>query len=339
MKILISSHAFPPDVGGLETVARVLADTFTALGNEVRVVTQSLAPEQDPAAFAYPVYRRPDAKTLWRQVRWCDILFQNNISLGSLWPALILRRPWVAAQQMWLTRVGGAQGWQDWLKRQVIRRGAATAISRAIAKELPIPATLIGNPYEMEQFRLLPEVPRARDLVFLARLVSDKGGDVLFDALAALKKEGLMPNLTVIGDGPEAGNLRRQAEALCVADQIDFAGKMTGEPLARALNAHEIMVVPSRLPEPFGVVALEGIACGCALIGSAEGGLPDAIGPCGILFPNGDAGALAQGIKRLMLDAGLRGSLRAEAAAHLAKHTPRGIAEAYLAVFRRVLSE
>jgi glycosyltransferase involved in cell wall biosynthesis len=337
MKILISSHAFPPDIGGLETVARVLADTFTALGNEVRVVTQSLAPAQDPAEFTYQVHRRPDAKTLWRQVLWCDILFQNNISLRSLWPALILRRPWVVAQQMWLTRVGGAEGWQDRLKKQLIRRGAATAISRAIARELPIPATLIGNPYEMELFRLLPEVPRARDLVFLARLVSDKGGDVLIAALAELKKEGLTPNLTIIGDGPEAGNLRRQAEELGVADQVNFAGKMKGEPLARALNAHEIMVVPSRLPEPFGVVALEGIACGCALIGSEEGGLPDAIGPCGILFPNGDAVALAHAIKRLLQDAGLRESLRAGAASHLAKHTPRGIAEAYLEVFRRVV--
>jgi len=111
----------------------------------------------------------------------------------------------------------------------------------------------------------------------------------------------------------------------------------TGETLVRTLNAHEIMVVPSRLAEPFGVVALEGIACGCALIGSERGGLADAIGPCGIVFPNGDATALAQGLKRLLLDGELRRTLRSHAPPHLARHTPAQIAEEYLTVFRRVM--
>ncbi len=42
-----------------------------------------------------------------------------------------------------------------------------------------------------------------------------------------------------------------------------------------------------------GIVALEGIACGCVVIGSQGGGLKDAIGNCGLTYPNGDVAALA----------------------------------------------
>jgi glycogen(starch) synthase len=54
------------------------------------------------------------------------------------------------------------------------------------------------------------------------------------------------------------------------------------------------MVVPTRIKEGFGVVALEGIACGCVVVDSMPGGFPEAIGRCGTTFPNGDASALAE---------------------------------------------
>ena len=53
------------------------------------------------------------------------------------------------------------------------------------------------------------------------------------------------------------------------------------------------MVIPSRCAEPFGLVALGGIASGCAIVASDQGGLPDAEGPCGLYFPNRTAKALA----------------------------------------------
>ncbi len=97
------------------------------------------------------------------------------------------------------------------------------------------------------------------------------------------------------------------------------------------------MVVPSRLAEPFGVVALEGIACGCVLIGSTGGGLCDAIGPCGLIFENNSVTGLATAIRRLLEDEVLCQSLRAHAPAQLEKHSPRRVAEAYLRVFEKAL--
>ena len=197
--------------------------------------------------------------------------------------------------------------------------------------------TIIGNPYQDHLFRKLPGVWRERDIVFLARLVSDKGGDLTLEALARLKQHGLTPSLTIIGDGPERPSLEKWWRTLGLSEQVTFLGMRTGDDLVRLLNEHRIMVVPSRLAEPFGVVALEGIACGCALVGSESGGLADAIGPCGLTFPNNDASALADRLFQLLTDKMRCAELRSHCEEHLAKHTAAGIARAYLEVFNRAL--
>lgn len=339
MKILLLTHAFYPHIGGLETVARILAEEFLALGHEVRLVTPSPAVvdgrvSDDAALFSFPVFRRPSPGTLLGLARWCDVFFQNNVSLQTLWPLLLVRRPWVVAHQTWLTRTDGRVGWQDRLKMFLLRFGSPVAISRAVAVPLPVRAAVIGNPYQADLFGLRQDVPRDRPLAFLGRLVSDKGMDLLLEALAILKREdGTAPALTVIGDGPERANL--EAMAARFGERVEFVGPKTGEELVRLLNAHRVLAVPSRLAEPFGVVALEGVACGCVLVGSNLGGLPDAVGPCGLLFPNHDAPALAAALRRALTDEELGRQVAAAAPAHLERHSPRRIAERYLEIFGR----
>lgn len=339
MKILFATHRFYPEVGGLETVSLILAEEFAAAGHEVRLITHAVADARtDDSRFPYPVYRRPGPARMLALLKWCDVYFQNNISVRTLWPLLWRRRPWIPAHHTWLTRVDGSIGWQDRLKKLLLRCGTPIAVSHEVAQSLEVPGTVvIGNPYKPALFRVLPEMRRERDLVFLARLVSDKGGDLLLDALADLKKHGFQPELTIIGDGPERGNLQRQIERLGLRDQVEFTGVLQGEDLVRALNRHRVMVVPSRTPEPFGVVALEGIACGCVVVGSEGGGLSDAIGRCGLTFPNHNREALAGTLGRVLFDPHLYDTLRAEAPAHLNRHQPEKVAEAYLEVFRETL--
>jgi len=92
------------------------------------------------------------------------------------------------------------------------------------------------------------------------------------------------------------------------------------------------MAVPSRWAEPFGIVALEGIACGCAVVGTALGGLPEAIGPCGITVPNGDSSAMGQALRSLLDDDGLCADYRSSAIVHLARHSRSEVARSYLRV-------
>jgi glycosyltransferase involved in cell wall biosynthesis len=228
--------------------------------------------------------------------------------------------------------------WRGRLKFFVTRFAHNITASRAVAEHVPSPSTVIPNPYLEDVFFLRKEAVREKDLIFLGRLVSDKGADLLLDALARLKARGLTPRLTIVGTGPEEPLLRKQARELDVNDQVDFIGSRTGNDLAEVLNAHRILVAPARWKEPFGIVALEGIACGNVVVGSEGGGLKDAIGPCGITFPNGDVEALTQALADLLTDSTGLATYQERAEGHLRRHTGAEVARAYLRVFEQAVS-
>jgi glycosyltransferase involved in cell wall biosynthesis len=206
-------------------------------------------------------------------------------------------------------------------------------ISQAVAKHAGYPGELIPNPYDDSVFRVIPGVPRQLALLSVGRLVSDKGLDLLLDALVRLGRHNLRPHLTIAGSGPAEESLRRQVEELHISPQVTFAGMRRGIELAELFNAHEILIVPSRWAEPFGIVAVEAIACGCVVVGSEAGGLPEAIGNCGVMFPNGDAEALARVLQRLLTEPELRIGLRGAAAGHIERFKLASVAQHYLRIF------
>ena len=329
MKILLSSHCFSPSTGGIETVSELLAREFTRLGHQVRVVTQT----EGDGGFSFPVFRRPGPLDLLKHLQWCDVFLQNNISLRTLWPRLLIKRPTFVINQTWLRRTDGTVGWQDRLKGWLLRFTKSIAISNAVARELPVTSIVVGNPFDDEIFTLQQQ-RRGKELIYVGRLVSDKGVDLLIEALVQLRKLGLTPRLTIAGDGPERANLVQMIAKLHLDSQIDLVGNQSSQGVAHLLNAHHILVVPSRWLEPFGIVALEGIACGCALIGSAGGGLEEAIGPCGFTFPNGDVAALTQRLQELIENTSRVESFRALAGAHLARFKKGRVAETYLELMK-----
>jgi glycosyltransferase involved in cell wall biosynthesis len=328
VKILLGSHHFLPSAGGIETASNLLAGEFVALGHQVRVITQT----EGSGHFPFPVIRRPGPFALWREVRWCDAFLQNNISLRTLWPWLFLRRPLFIAHQTWIANSDDSTGWRHRLKQLVLRHATSLAISRAIAERLSTPSIQVGNPYDDKVFTDSPSGPRPKELIFVGRLVSDKGANLLLEAMARLETT---PRLTIAGDGPEREHLEKQAAELGLQARVEFVGSQTSRQLAELMRQHQILVVPSRWREPFGIVALEGIACGCVVVGSAEGGLAEAIGPCGVTFPNGDARALADILARLLTDPAERDHLRQNADAHLARFTPRQVAAVYLSAMEK----
>ncbi len=337
MRILVYSPAFLPKIGGLELNTANLAGELRRMGQEVTVVTTTPGGSPD---LGYRVVRDPSLRELLRWVRWCDVFYQANVSLRGLWPLLLVRRPWVVSHHSWYCRTGGRIAWQDRLKRCLLRFAASSiAVSQGVADDLATPTVVIPNAYRDDLFRRLPGIERTEDLVFLGRLVSDKGADLLLDALARLAGEGLRPRLSVIGGGPEAVALRQQAARLGLDGQVRFLGVRTGEELVEALSRHRILVVPSRYNEPFGIVALEGIACGCVVVGSAGGGLKDAIGPCGETFRNGDVEGLAGVLGRLLRHPESLEGYRARAEAHLASHRSADVAAAYLREMERAAGE
>jgi len=335
MNILIYSPLFYPSIGGIETIISILAHEFVCQGHQVKLVSQT--PATDSKYFYFEIIRNPNLEQLLKLTRWCNVFFQGCVSLQGIWPLLIIPRPLVVTHQAWYCRTDGSISWQDYLKYFVTHFTTNISASYALAEHIPAPSIVIPNSYQDDIFYEMPEIPRNKELVFLGRLVSTKGADLLLEALANLKQMGLTPKLTITGKGPEEPKLRQQMKNLDIVEQVDFAGVKVEKELAKLLNAHQIMVVPSRWQEPFGIVALEGIACGCVVVGSEGGGLKDAIGSCGVTFPNGDVNALTQTLFDLLSNPQKLDIYRENVEFHLSRHKQAEVAKAYLQVIEAAL--
>jgi glycogen synthase len=336
LKILLYCPVFYPSVGGLEINVARLADGLHSAGHEIILVAKTASSGPEP--FPFRVVRHPGRRELLSLVRWCDVFFQANVSLRGVWPLLFVRRPWVVSHHGWYSRPDRSLAIQDHLKRFLLRWSTSISVSQAVADDLETPSVVIANAYRDDLFRLLPEVPRTGELMFLGRLVSDKGVEVLVAALGLLAARGIRPGLTVVGDGPEKAALEAQASRLGIGEQVRFFGMHHGEEVVRLLNAHRILVVPSRYDEPFGIVALEGIACGCLVIGSRGGGLKEAIGPCGLTFENGDAVELAALLEAALTDPDRFHTSPEVTAEHLALHSSERVVARYLEVLEAAVS-
>src|SRR5207248_4652788 len=176
-------------------------EKYEAAGNDVHVITQSAG--EEVAGANYRLTRCPSIFELIKLLRWSDLFFQNNISLRSLIPAALLRKPTLVVHQTWLQNTRGEMGWHNRLKQLLLRFVTNVAISKAVADRLNPRSLVIGNPYDETIFRTVPNFSRDKNLVFLGRLVSDKGVDLLFQALKLLQNDNLFPDLTIVGSGPE----------------------------------------------------------------------------------------------------------------------------------------
>jgi glycosyltransferase involved in cell wall biosynthesis len=155
-----------------------------------------------------------------------------------------------------------------------------------------------------------PAQPRpVRDelvVVLVARLVPTKGIEVALQALARLK--GRPIRLRIVGEGTHRyeASLRELAQGLGVQHRVDFAGAVPPAKLAQEYGSADLLVLPSWY-EAFGIVLAQAMAVGLPCVASNVGGIPSVVrdGETGLLFPPGDARALAAALQRLE-DASLR---------------------------------
>lgn len=312
MRILISSYYFYPSIGGIETVCAILAEGLAARGHVVTVATMTPAAPGTDDEFPFRVVREPSLMKQHRLARDADVIWQNGISLRFA-GMLATSRPRIFAHHGPLRFAA--------LKRLVCMTGRNVFVSDSFRAALRMPGPVIPNSYDQDTFRIHAGVIRDRDVAYLGRLVPEKGTDILIDALKLLANKNLHLSATVIGVGPEQASLKSRAADAGISDHVDFPGVLRGERLSRELNRHRVLVVPSRWEEPFGLVALEAMACGCVVVVADSGALPDVIGPCGITVPMDDPAALANALALLVGQPEVLAQYREKIPAHLAKFT------------------
>jgi glycogen(starch) synthase len=327
MRVLIHSRVFLPSFGGLEKMMDLVATEVAAAGHTVTVVTMTPCERELPRN--YRIVRSPSLGRLAREATKADVCLVANITLRTTPLLLLLGRKVVTTHQGWY-KSSGQRGARSLLKNLLTYWTQNICCSEGVRRNIPGPSIVIPNSYASDVFYGHHGVPRDRDVVFVGRLVSDKGCDILIDAIKLLRDSGVPTTLTIVGAGEEMHRLETQCENLNLRDQVVFAGKLEGEELARMISRHRIMAVPSIWEEPFGIVALEGAACGCAIVGTDGGGLPEAIGPCGIVVKRGDPTALANGLRRLLTDQSFLRECVERAPSHLHRHTRVEIGARYL---------
>src|SRR5690606_36644541 len=177
------------------------------------------------------------------------------------------------------------------------RASKVIVVSNALRQKCAANALVIENPYRTGEFKILENIKRENDFVFLGRFVSDKGAHLAILAIQKLISLGYNTNLTIIGDGPEMENLKQMVNQGGLNKNVIFTGILKGMALVKMLNQYKYILVPSVWEEPFGLVALEGMACGCIPIVSDSGGLPDSVGKAGIVFERGNLNSLVNCIQ------------------------------------------
>ncbi len=334
MRILIYSPYFYPRIGGVEVIARGLADKFTQKGHEVTVVTDTASTQTDE--FAFKVIRNGGIKAYIKAFKSCNVYMQMNVSLRGIYPFLFFRKPFYIYHQNTYYKNDGSITLNGRLKYLIASFAKCNVCcSGYVAYQIIKNKRVIGNPYNEDIFHSdIPWQQREQDIVFLGRLVSDKGCDVLVEALSLLHKQGIKVKLSIIGDGAEKSNLHTLVEKYQLNSFVKFYGSVSGKNLNDLLNQHKVMVVPSLWKEPFGIVALEGLAAGCKLIVSEDGGLKEAIGECGVTIPNGNTNAIADAIRKCMLDTENYG--QQNLSKHLKGFTLESISNKYLALINEL---
>ena len=141
-------------------------------------------------------------------------------------------------------------------------------------------------------------IPKKRLVFYAGKLTYFKGVDILLDAARLYEGERPEEIVTIIaGDGELVEQLKKQAEDIMLKD-VHFLGSLDISQLRSLYSAADVCVVPSRR-EPFGLVAVEALACGCAVIATNQGGLPDIIDEnVGALVDVDDAFGLSGAIRK-----------------------------------------
>lgn len=245
--------------------------------------------------------------------------------------------PWVLTLHGSDVRLIGANPVARWLSGRVL--GSArrvTTVSEWLRHRAGHPsARVLPMPVDISTFHPNDVGRDPARFVFAGRLNAQKGLDV---ALGALSLVAPPATLDVLGDGPWAATLRRDAERLGIASRVRWMGQGSATDLADSFRSATAVLIPSR-EEGLGLVAVEAQLCGARVIATRSGGLPDVVLPDGgTLVPVDDAEAMAAAM-RTMLD-GAGGSVPATASGTLLERfSPSAAAHAYRGVYAEALSD
>lgn len=184
--------------------------------------------------------------------------------------------------------------------------------------------------------------PRTKLLLFAGRVVADKGADVFVDACARALPQAPGWRAAIIGadrfgaDSPDTPFLQALRPRAAAAGVV-LMGHQPHAAVLDAMREAAIVCVPSRWQEPFGLTALEAMACGAALVCSRRGGLPEVAGNAA-LYVEPEPAAIATALLALIADPARRAALGEAGRVQAARFGVPAAAQALMALRREILA-
>lgn len=165
-------------------------------------------------------------------------------------------------------------------------------------------------------------------LLYVGRLAATKHVDALLLAAAALARDGVEVETTIVGDGPEGGALARLAQSLGMADSVRFTGALAYESVLEWYERADVLVLVSE-SEGWPKAVAEAMAFGLLCVGSDHGFVAEMLGDGrGIVVPSHDSGALAEALRSVAANPEVFAARTARAAAWAQRFSLEGLRDA-----------
>jgi glycosyltransferase involved in cell wall biosynthesis len=378
MTVALFASAYAPSLGGVEEIVRQLAHALQRQGVKVIVLTNRW-PRNLPAhkeLEGVPVYRlslrvpegslkavvnyyllhRRTRSQLLRILRRhdVDLMHIHCVSANGwygLWAAEQLKLPIIVTSHgertMDADRIFEKSPLHNKFLRDLLdRANKITACSRHTLADLE---NYYGQPFgprgqvilngiALEDFEGEYSAPdTAVPYVFaIGRLVEQKGFDLLLRAFALTKSD--MHELWIAGDGPARQSLEKLISQLHLENRVRLLGRVVRQRAVELFKGCDFFVLPSR-QEPLGLVNLEAMAAGKAVVAFRVGGVPEVVpDEAGVLLPPEDVPALAAAIERLANDSALSSRMGSYGRQHVKQFGWEHVGKKYLEMYHEVLS-
>lgn len=330
--MLFWCDAFWPLIGGVEVLAANVVLALRERGHELAVIANR-EPNLDPRSSFHgvPVHRLPfiDAMTSQRMPEWLavrgavasikrefrpDVVWVFHVEIGVMFHLMTnTAHPAPTVCTVHGTFENNALARETALAA-VLRSAAWVAAcsthaleeTRRDVPEIASHSSVIWNGLAMPD---LPPTPIRSDeprLLCVGRLgtVEEKGFDLAMQALPDILQRFPHTRLTIAGDGAARPDLERCAQALGVADHVNFLGWVHPRDVLSLIDRSTMLLMPSRVPEGFGLVALQAAQMARPVVATRVGGVAEVVadGETGILVAPEGVAALTDAIMRLLDD-------------------------------------
>lgn len=315
MKIVLLTALYSAKGGGVASVSRLLVRGLRGRNHDVMVLTS----EDCPGEVGRNLISRPSFIVLIRQILASDAVIMQGCVISLGWPLLLIKRKALMVRHM-------LQSKQSFIRRFFSRRVKLATVSEFMATRELSECFILPNPYDDRVFFNKRSSVRTKDLLFVSRLVAGKGVMELLNVFERLMKIRNY-SLTIIGEGDQLEQCELFVRRHNLSGNVSLLGHQEPAQIAEQMRRHRILVMPSLLEEAFGLVVIEGLACGCSVVASNRGGIPEALGGFGVLYDADDAGVLYTELKKQL--AHCTPYPMKKIGGHLESHKPSAVAAEY----------